>query len=324
MKAVKHIVRDYRVKLIAQKMISFLPGQLGFWTNEKVVRLTQGYLQEDYYKKRIQKGMENMYLIQKHNFSFNNANILEMGTGWHAVDLTLFYLFGAKQIATIDHHCHLDIKVIDKVLKIITTENFIDKSQLENIDLWNSRIQILEEIRNDNLTLDSFLSAIQCQFYKRTSANITDMSLEHKIDLWYSESVLHRIPVKPLEASIAYICRNLLAEKAYFFHRLDQKDINAQGHVDKSLWKFDYLKYSDFVYDNIISCRFNSQNRLRESDFVQLFKKNGLTVLDVQSYIKEEDLERMKNFTPAPKFEKYTLEDMATAASIIIGKNSNA
>lgn len=324
MKVLKNIVRDYRVKLLAQKMISFLPGQLGFWTNEKIVRLTQGYLPEDYYKKRIQKGVQNMYALQGQNFSFINANILEMGTGWHAVDLILFYLFGAQKIVSIDHHCHLDIKVIDTVLKVITTENFIDKSNVVDKALWNSRIQILKKLQQADLSLDAFLSTIQCQFFKRPSANSTDVFLENKIDLWYSESVLHRIPVRSLEESTAHICKNLLSEKAYFFHRLDQKDINAQGHVDKSLWKFDYLKYSDLIYNKLITCRFNSQNRLRESDFIQLFKKNGLTILDVQSYIKAEDLERMKDFVPAAKFKKYTLEDMATAASIIIGKTNNA
>lgn len=323
MKVIKHLVRDYRVKLLAQKTISFLPGKLGFWTNEKIVRLTQGYLQEDYYKKRIDKGVQNMYTLQSHKFCFKDACVLEMGTGWHAVDLILFYLFGAEKIFTIDHHCHLDIKVISRVLKVITNENFIDKSEIEDISLWNKRIQNLKNIANEDLTLAVFLETIHGQFFKRTSADITDISLSDKINLWYSESVLHRIPVNSLEESTTHICKNLLADNAYFFHRLDQKDINAQGHVDKSLWKFDYLKYSDFVYDKIITCRFNSQNRLRESDFIQLFKKNGLEILEVQSYIKEEDLDRMKTFIPAPRFETHTLKDMATAASIIIGKNKN-
>lgn len=321
--SIKQLARDYRVKLTAQKIISFLPGSLGFNTNERIVRLTQGYLEDDYYERRIKKGIANINLLQKHGCKFSRKVVLEIGTGWHAIDLILFFLFGAKQLYTIDHHQHLDINVIRRVVDVFCKNEFIPKENLEDVKLYQDRINILRGIDKSNLSLNQFLETIQCQFYKRTAANITDINLENKVDIWYSESVLHRVPIKDLEATTHHIAANLLATDAYFFHRLDQKDINAQGHLDKSLWKFDYLKYSDFVYDNIISCRFNSQNRMRESDFIKLFKKNGLETLEVQSYVKEEDLERMKNFKVAAKFKDYDLRDLATAASLIIGKKGN-
>jgi hypothetical protein len=80
------------------------------------------------------------------------------------------------------------------------------------------------------------------------------------------------------------------------------------------------LKYPDWYFDTIISGRFNSQNRLRESDFIELLESSGVGLLWKESVIHEEDLERMRSFKVAKRFRGKSLEDLATARSTLIGR----
>ena len=98
------------------------------------------------------------------------------------------------------------------------------------------------------------------------------VSVTEKIHLLSSESVLQRIPVDDLMKNFKSISKNLEATNAVSCHRTDQKDINAQEHVGTRLIKLDYLRHSDFFYNNVMSCRFNMQSQLRECDFIKILE----------------------------------------------------
>lgn len=316
----KKIARKYYVKLAAQKFISFLPGKIGFRLNEYVVKSLQSHPSDDFFKFRIEKGLKNTLLINEHTNCNFQGNVLEVGTGWHAVDIIVFYLLGAKRIFTVDHHCHLNPDYAKKVAGIMTNTDF-----LQNIEIADDIAPLLQADRLESLkaaqncaTLDELLALLQVTFIQSKSSIIRDGQIGEKVDLFYSESVIHRIPVNDLTQNIQYIGNHLMAEQGVSFHRTDQKDINAQDHVDNDLDKLAYLKYSDFVYDKIFSCRFNSQNRLREPDFIKILEDAGLKTSYKKSFYEEEDLMKYKNFPFNGRFKGYGLQDMVTTASIII------
>lgn len=325
MNFLKKIAKKHQVKLIGQKLISFLPGQAGFLLNEKIVRKMQGSLADSYdIETRIWKGVNNFKLLKENtNFEFNNANILELGTGWHAIDLCLFWILGSNKLFTVDHHRHLDFDYIILVLKTFLKDDVILKLKQTNLSsekTITSRLALLNKQIEKLKTVEDILEMLNAKFYKSKSCMTTNLPISKEVDLFYSESVIHRIPIKALTENIKYISTHILADTACSFQRTDQRDINNRGRIDTQLWHLKYLKYSDFVYNNLICSRFNYQNRWRESDFIKLLEKNGLKTIFKKSFTEKEDVEKMKKFKVHKKFTHYTLQDLATSASIIISK----
>jgi hypothetical protein len=93
------------VKVAVQNALGLLPGPLGFKANEACVALLRGHVDRTETSRRTIKGTANLALIRRETgIQFNGAKVLEVGTGWHGIDLVLFSLVGATHIYTVDHH----------------------------------------------------------------------------------------------------------------------------------------------------------------------------------------------------------------------------
>ena len=274
-KLLGELVHDWRVKVAVQNALGMLPGTLGFKANEACVRLLRGYVDRTDTERRTEKGIANLALIQRETgISFGNATVLEVGTGWHGIDLVLFQLVGAKRIYTIDHHRHLTLQSIRMHMPgILSLKNLACLSELApgvreraavlNWKKWDSLDEALREL---NVT---FLISRSCL------TNGLDIP-ENAIDIFYSDSVLQRVLERDLHSLLKDAGERLMRPGGVCFHRTDQCDINSHSHIDPGLWRLEYLKYSDWFFNTVISGRFNSQNRLRESDFIELLEASGM------------------------------------------------
>lgn len=75
------------------------PGAISFKANEACVRLLRGHVDRTDTDAPTHEGTSNLALIQRETaISFPNTTVLEVGTGWHGIDLVLFHLVGARQI----------------------------------------------------------------------------------------------------------------------------------------------------------------------------------------------------------------------------------
>lgn len=89
---------------------------------------------------------------------------------------------------------------------------------------------------------------------------------------------------------------------------------------DNSLWKFEYLKYTDFIWFLMTSKKNNNQNRLRASEFLRLLRLTGLQDVYINATYNDEDVEKFKNFKVAKRFEKFSPTDLATSQIQILSK----
>ena len=302
-----------------QKTMSLLPRNLGFRINEKLVLLVRGGVESRQdLSIRFQKGVENLQLIKAKldSFSLNNKTALEIGTGWHGVDLVIFHLMGVRQIITIDQHHHLNNENLVATIK--TLKNPQCYKLLLDAGAIPERINELLRFVETKAELQSLLTFMNINYLILQSQQYKNLHLgEEKIDFFYSESVLHRIPEADLHDLLNTVSRHL-SDNAISFHRTDQKDINAQDHVDKGLWPLHYLKYNELIYTLFFSRRFNSQNRLRESDFITLFEKSGMTLVFTESFYRKNDIERLRGHKIATRFKNKSIEDLAILYSKII------
>ena len=97
---------NYWVKLMVQNFIGLLPDRIGSAINLSLSNMIQGDIEnrpttQDY---RILRSIRNIRLIRENTgLLIDNIKVLEFGTGWRAADAILFYIFGAKQVITVDH-----------------------------------------------------------------------------------------------------------------------------------------------------------------------------------------------------------------------------
>jgi len=114
----------------------------------------------------------------------------------------------------------------------------------------------------------------------------------------------------------------LLSETAVSFHSIDCNDINSAKSRNPNLWPLNYLKYNDFWWNLICSEKFNSQNRLREFEFINLLESIGLKTLYVESDTHKGDIERLREFPLAKRFQKMPLESLAVSHSKVCSTKS--
>ena len=319
MERFKSIARNWRVKVAVQFLLGLLPRSLGFRVNEWVTSYVRGGLEERIDPQpRYLKGINNIAMIrhQAEGFSLAGKRVFELGTGWHGIDLVIFYLLGAEQIITIDHHTHLTFEYLaSSINSLYSDPEVIEELRKQGLD--EIRLSKLQESVSQAVSLEDLLMILLTDYRIITSREYSDLNLDGPVDLFYSESILQRIPIPHLE-DLFRVVSSQLSDKGVVFHRTDQKDINAQSHVDQGLWDFNYLRYSDGFFNFFMSGKFNSQNRLRESDFLELLEGSGMVPIYLESHYSKTDLEKLKDFQVARRFQGKTVEDLAVKHSKII------
>lgn len=325
--AVARLVRNWRFKVGMQFLIStFLPQKMGFRLNEFLTVMTRNKSDRFDIGPRVKKGLENIALVQSvTGFDFVGKNCLELGTGWHGIDLIVLHLLGAKSIVTLDHHPHL---TFDNLIFVL--------DELKKTDILGavgggigpdgvSKFNLLMLHYSSWMDIDDAFKYLSVKAYIVDNCDVRKVEIDEKsIDFFFSESVLQRIPTVDLCEIMNHVGAKLMHCDGVFFHRTDQKDINSMDHVEGGLWPLEYLKYSDFVFHTFYSTRFNNQNRLRESDFIRIFEVANLHLREVHSFFYSKDIQRVEQAKLAHCFKGKCLEDVAIRHSKFIGQMSYA
>jgi len=323
----QRIAGNWWVKVLVQRAIGFLPGVLGKKANLGLARLTQGNIAErpTAAAYRIQRSVRNLSLLRTHtSVLIGGKHVLEVGTGWRGADPALFFLFGANSVTTVDHERWLSAESFRHSINMIESLwSKIGEEAQRHTPKAETRLKALVAARDSGHDLDTMLCTLNINYHIAPSANPSMVGITPgSIDLFYTESVLQRIPKAEINDKIAHVCDNLLKDGGVIFHRTDQRDIHTLEHVGNDQWALNYLRYSDFIFDTFLNGRFISQNRLRESDFINMFEQGGIEVRYVESRLVEGDLERYKTFTPAKRFRDKTPTDVVTRCSLIVGIKS--
>ena len=239
--------------------------------------------------------------------------MLEFGTGMTLVDPIILYFLGAERVYTFDHITHVSEPAFRAALSQMPDHFSVmarcfDVTEAQLNDKYNclSQTGSLSELVDElGITLLN---------YPVESAKIE----AETIDIFFSESVLQRIPEGKLFDEVEAVS-NLLRSDGAVFHRIDCKDINSQAaYYDRTLWPLYYLKYSTWFWNLISSAKFNSQNRWRWSQFKDLHESLGLQTVYTECIAYEEDVERLQTFRVARQFSEINIEDLAVLSCKLV------
>ena len=79
---------------------------------------------------------------------------------------------------------------------------------------------------------------------------------------------------------------------------------------DKKISDYHYLKYSDLFLNLIYSEKFNNQNRLRQSDYLNLLRTIGFEPVYLESDRSDNYREQLRNIKLNKRFLKYEIDDL--------------
>lgn len=318
-------------KILAQNFLGMLPFGVGRKLQQRIVSAVNGPLaQRDYTSDyRLERSIRNVRLLQKYaEFTPLGARVIEIGTGWRGCDALLFHVLGASKIVTTDHEPWLTREGL--VLSIgqlnDSAEAIAELVPLGDRQAVYNRLEGLKNLLKTSTGVDDLLAAVNITYLILRDGDARVLGEDViRADLFYSESVLQRVPRPTIGPLMQHYANNLCDVGAAWFHRTDQRDIHALSHARTGVWALRYLYVPRWLFETVISGRFTSQNRLRESDFEALLGECGVDVRYVESRRLPEDVSRIEATRDllSAEFREKSAEDIATRASIYVGVMSS-
>ncbi len=204
-----------------------------------------------------------------------DSRVVEIGTGWCPIAPLLASFSGVASVLTIDHYPHLTLSVTRELLLAckLTSVRLAELLSVNEDDLVSQISALLAES-----TLSGVLRSARIEYAPTLAA--LDGIPPNSVDLWYSYSVMENIPLDPLKRLMRTMSRTL-AKDGVIFAAVGCQDPFTGNHA--SLGAIQYLRYSARQWERLAQHRLCTNNRMRCSDFVSLFKESRLSPLVTRS-----------------------------------------
>jgi SAM-dependent methyltransferase len=236
------------------------------------------------------------YLYHIENFRrvgiANESTALEFGGGANLLAPLLLSAAGARRVLVYDLSRLATVAQVNDAIRQLREQGF----ESCNSPAW-------PPIAN----LDSDLASLYRIDY-RAPGDARSTGLEAlSISLVYSTSTLEHIPAPQIRQILRESSRVLRPDGMMSFI-IDYHD--HYSTADPSITRFNFLRYEDAAWK-----RFNPsnhfQNRLRHSDYEQLFAEAGLVPIENRHVIPPGSLEEVGREPVASTFKRYSREDLA-------------
>jgi len=221
--------------------------------------------------------------------------IVEVGSGWYPVlPLLLTRELGAATVFTFDVNHHYSPARIAKTAR----------------DLMGR----VEQLRGDSvLELTARTGKLpECiRYYPRTKIQDVSEIPGGPADLALSRSVLEYASPEEILA-IHNASMRWLTPDALWFHLVGTSDDRARQ--DKTLNKYDFLRYSDKTWMYICNNRYGYKNRLRLPQYRSLFQSAGWRVAGEKAIISAPAIAAVNQVPLHGEFAEFTPEDLVAGA----------
>jgi hypothetical protein len=237
--------------------------------------------------------------------------VMELGTGWYPVNPITLYLCGAEKIHSYDIIGHLQSNRLSLVLDYFCKAE--EDGSLRKIapQAKTERIAQVRDLRkNVKLeTPESCLARVNIQVIVGDACNSGLPG--GSIDLSFSNGVLEYVPSAVLPKMLAEF-RRVASGHSVTIHWMNLRDEFAT--FDRNISDFNYLRYTDKEWTWRQS-PLVAVNRYRIPDYRELYPQAGFE-LKLEENVSGA-LDRLKTVPLAPRFQKYSTEDLLVLETLI-------
>lgn len=304
---------QYKAKIM--KACALLPagGQL-----YRFIQKTFGRLKADPMS-RISVQVEMARWILEMGGKVEGKTFFEVGTGHCPIVPIGFFLCGAEQVVTVDLHRRLDIGILEKTL-VWMAENrdeicgyydgVIEKA------VFYDRMNLIEQLKHNPKKLLSEANIVYLSPADAANIDLPDASVDYHISIM----VFEHIPGEDIEW-ILKEAKRILKKDGIAIHFIDLSD--HFQHQDASITRINFLRYSETEWHRIAGNEFAYCNRLRASDYLDMFQQLDFTVVRHEIDVDQDSMSHLQkmDFPLDEKFVSYTPEDICLTSLRILLRN---
>ena len=238
------------------------------------------------------------------------SEVVEIGTGWDAIAPLALYLLGAKTTTSYDRFPHLRLRLARGVLDQM--EILLDQIALMTAipkPLLKERLARLKSA----VGLEMLLKSARIIYKAPGDAGRTELE-DCSIDIIFSNSVLEHVPNSVLH-EFTREARRILKPGSTAVHFIGLGDHYAGN--GRGISGVNFLKYSPNWWNFFVQNQIGYHNRLREKQFIELFRSHGASVQVISHAIRPDDLKALKTLKIDPSFAGMTHEELAVHTTLL-------
>lgn len=305
---------NWKTKAIIQNMIARLPERLSLPTYYFLQRRFGG-LREINHAYTLSQGCKILKHVVRQRRPITSRVFLEVGTGRGLNVPIVLWLCGAGEVITVDVNPYLRRSIVFDLIE------YIGSHRDQVCEMLSSYVDAADVARRlDQLvqskTLHDVLALTQTRYLAPADAATLPLPSD-SIDYHVSSTVFEHVPPATLEA-ILREGRRLIRGDGLFIHGVGLSDHFA--HSDSSISSINFLRFGEEEWARYAGNRFMYHNRLRLDDYLALFERAGIGVVDVVSSVDPRAvMELQAGFPLAPRFQGKTIEANATCDAGFVG-----
>lgn len=218
-----------------------------------------------------------------------------------------------------DINKRMDLSLLKKSLNMIASsgQELCDiYGHFSRTAIFNERIEVLRKLKDEPI---EFLQKANIQYWAPKDASCTGLA-DCSVDCHFSVSVFEHIPKDTLKRILTEGSR-ILKNQGIAIHFIDTSD--HFSHQDKSINGINFLRFSREEWGKIANNEYAYCNRLRASDYRDIFVKSELAI--IRQEMKREGSIKTKleaGFPLHGDYSKYSEEDILCAElKIMLRKN---
>jgi SAM-dependent methyltransferase len=249
-----------------------------------------------------------------------DKRFVEVGTG-HMVNVpTALWLMGASETVTVDLNPYLSATLVNESMDYIREHapeiRAVFGRRADN-NAFHSRLEQLIGFSGD---LDELLAMMNVRYLCPGDAAALPLP-DHAADFHISNTVLEHIPRETLIDILAE-AKRILVRGGMLVHVIDPSD--HFSHDDAGITSINCLRFSEDEWNRWAGNRFMYQNRLRASDYLEIFRNAGVNILRTEARIDPLAADALKRGFPVNKaFSGMSEADLATRELTILGTFSD-
>jgi len=254
--------------------------------------------------------------IRKTGRDVEGMRFLEVGTGRNVNLPTALWLCGAARVTTVDLNPYLSSALVCE------SNEYVRRHEGEVLRAFGAEAkrpqfqERLAQLMNFKGDLAALLKMMDINYLPRADAAQLPLETE-SIEAHVSFAVFEHIPAPDL-ARILTEARRVLRPDGLLVHIIDPPD--HFSHDDETITAINFLQFGDDEWEGWAGNQFMYHNRLRAFEYLELFERAGVRLIEQAQTVDEPSLRALENGFPLHRqFQHIAAEQLAVRSLNVLG-----